>query len=404
MVTVAVISEYNPFHNGHEYHIKKIREQFGEDTAIVAIMSANYTQRAECAVADKSVRAKAAVECGVDLVLEIPFPFCSSSAQFYAESGVKIADSIGVIDYLSFGSECGSIDVLTDISTKMTTDVYKNAFLKLKNDKDNKTLGYAELCEKAFLEAFAELDIASFFTPNNILGAEYIKALIGTNSKLKPHTIKRIGADYNETNIIEQPYQSASAIRAALSDGMEALSHVPQNARAIYEKAYADGLFPTDMSKLSHAVISSFMLNSPSDNVEIHDASGGLYNRLKNNCYHATSISELVSLTETKKYTNARIRRAILNSFFGVTSSEVKELPLYTQVLAMNQVGRKILKRIKKESDFPVITKPSSTSTLTDEALRQKERANTADAIFGLTLPMPKSGDNVLKFTPYVKE
>lgn len=404
MVTVAVISEYNPFHNGHEYHIKKIREQFGDDTAIVAIMSANYTQRAECAIADKSIRARAAVECGIDLVLEIPFPFCSSSAQFYAESGVRIADSIGVVDYLSFGSECGSVDILTDISTKMTTMAYKSAFERLKNDKENKATGYAELCELAFIEAFGDGGISSFFTPNNILAAEYIKALISINSKIKPHTVKRIGAGYNETDIIAQPYQSASAIRAALAHGTEALSHLPHQAREIYEKAYADGLFPTDTEKLSGAVISSFLLNSPNDDVDIHDASGGLYNRLKNNCYHATSISELVSLTETKKYTNARIRRAILNSFFGVTSSEVKELPLYTQVLAMNQIGRKILKRIKKESDFPVITKPSSTSALSKKALRQKERASTADAIFGLTLPLPKSGDNVLKFTPYVKE
>lgn len=404
MVTVAVIAEYNPFHCGHKYHIEKIREHFGSDTEIVAIMSANYTQRAECAFADKSVRAKAAVDCGVNLVLEIPFPFCMSSAEFYARSGVRIADSIGVIDYLSFGSECGSIDVLTDISLKMTTDDYKIAFKSLKNDNANKSTGYAELCEKAYISAFGENISDDIFCPNNILAIEYIKALADIKSAITPHTIKRYGADYNETKIISDKFQSASAIRTALADGIEALSYTPYNARAIYEVAYNNGELPADTQKLSYPIISSFMLNSPDAEVDIHDASGGLYNRLKNNCYRATSISELVSLTETKKYTNARIRRAIFNSFFGVTSSEVKELPLYTQVLAMDEIGRKILKRIKKESDFPVITKPSSTDTLSADALRQKERANTADAIYGLTLPLPKSGDAVLKFTPYVKK
>lgn len=404
MITVAIIAEYNPFHKGHKYHIEKIRDCFGSDTEIIAIMSANYTQRGECAIADKSVRAKAAVECGVNLVLEIPFPFCISSAEFYAKSGIKIANSIGVVDYLSFGSECGCVDILSDISTKMTTTDYNNAFKMLKNDKANKALGYAEMCERAYASVFGEKIYKDVFSPNNILAIEYIKALTGIKSTIKPHTVKRLGADYNETEIISDKFQSASAIRAALTDGIEALSYIPDSARAIYEAAYENGEFPADTQKLSSSIISSFMLNSPDADVDIHDAAGGLYNRLKNNCYHATSISELVSLTETKKYTNARIRRAIFNSFFGVTSSEIKELPLYTQVLAMDKIGRKILKRIKKESDFPVITKPSSTDRLSEDALRQKERANTADAIYGLTLPLPKSGNSVLKFTPYVKE
>lgn len=404
MVTVAIIAEYNPFHKGHEYHIKKIREKFGEDTEIVAIMSANYTQRAECAIADKAIRAKAAVDCGVNLVLEIPFPFCMSSAEFYAKSGVEIADSIGVIDYLSFGSECGSVDILSEISSKMTTTDYNNAFKKLKNDKANASIGYAELCEKAYKEAFGSDSLSSFFTPNNILALEYLKAILSKKSTIKPHTIKRSGASYNETKITSDEFQSASAIRASLINGIDALSYIPNGSREAYLKAYEENEFPSDTQKLSKAVIASFMLNPHKADDDIHDAAGGLYNRIKNNCYHSTSLSELVSLTETKKYTNARIRRAIFYSFFGVTSSEVKELPLYTQVLAMDDIGRKILKRIKKESDFPVITKPANISGLSEIALRQKERANTADSIFGLTLPFPKKGNHVLKFTPYVKK
>ena len=129
MKTVAIISEYNPFHSGHEYQIQKIREEFGADTRIIAIMSGNYTQRGEMAIMDKSLRAECAVRCGVNLVLELPFPFSSSSAEFFSRSGVKIAHSLGVVDYLSFGSECGSIEELVNAAKNMSSKEYK-ALLK----------------------------------------------------------------------------------------------------------------------------------------------------------------------------------------------------------------------------------------------------------------------------------
>ena len=113
MKTVCIISEYNPFHNGHLYQINRVKELLGSDTAVVAIMSGNYTQRGELASADKSIRARAALEAGVDLVLELPFPYSLSSAEFYADAGVHIASSLGVCDYLAFGSESGELEVLS---------------------------------------------------------------------------------------------------------------------------------------------------------------------------------------------------------------------------------------------------------------------------------------------------
>ena len=172
MVTVAVIAEYNPFHKGHEYHINKIRSEFGEDTRIIAIMSGNYTERGEMAITDKYIRAEAAVECGVNLVLEIPFPYSSSSAEFYAQSGIKIANEIGVVDYISFGSESGNLDKIIEISTNMTTSVYKNAYISLKSDKEYKGYGYAELCEIAYSRAFGK-DVSEYLKPNNILAIEF---------------------------------------------------------------------------------------------------------------------------------------------------------------------------------------------------------------------------------------
>ena len=404
MVTVAVIAEYNPFHKGHEYHINKIRRDFGADTRIIAIMSGNYTQRGEMAIADKTVRARAAVECGVNLVLEIPFPYSVSSAEFYAKSGVYIAQRIGVVDYISFGSELGNIEKITEIASNMTTLIYNNAYKSIESDKRFKSCGYAEMCEIAYKNAFGE-DICDFLSPNNILALEYIKALKSLTSDIKPHTTKRLGASYSESSILDCEFQSASAIRCAMRNGCtDALSHTPNAAEQVYLEAMANGLMPVDCERVSSALLTSFLLNEPYGGEYIHDAAGGLYNRLRNASYTATSISELVNLSETKKYTTSRIRRAIYYSFFGVTSSVVKELPAYAQILAFDSDGREILKRIKKESDFPLITKPSATDSLSDDAIRQKELAFKADALFALACPKSQSCNFSMKITPFVKK
>ena len=149
MKTVAIIAEYNPFHNGHKYQIDKIRDILGEDTAIIAIMSGDYTQRGELAITDKTVRAKIAVLCGADLVVELPFPFSSSSAEFFARSGVKIATEIGA-DYLAFGSETGDIELITKIADTMMSDDFLTTLNDIKANKDYAALGYAQILEKAY--------------------------------------------------------------------------------------------------------------------------------------------------------------------------------------------------------------------------------------------------------------
>ena len=161
---------------------------------------------------------------------------------------------------------------------------------------------------------------------------------------------------------------------------------------------------PSDASRLDLSVICSLRLNSPMASTDIHDANGGLYNRLCDMSAEATSISSLTAMADTKKYTKARIRRAIWNIYFGVTSSDVRTLPAYTQVLAMDNIGRSVLKRIKKMSDFPIITKPSSYKDYGEVVIRQKELSNKADSIFALTLKKADSGRFPLIFTPYVKD
>ena len=216
MKTVAIIAEYNPFHNGHKYQIDKIREILGEDVAIVAIMSGNYTQRGEFSIADKTVRAKIAVLCGADLVLELPFPFSSSSAEFFARSGVKIATEIGA-DYLAFGSETGDIELITSVADTMMSDAFIATFDAIKANKDYASLGYAQMLEKAYNAVTnGKLDF-DMTGSNNILALEYVKAIKYFGSNIIPMTIKREGADYKSTDINNvHPYQSATSLRSEL--------------------------------------------------------------------------------------------------------------------------------------------------------------------------------------------
>jgi predicted nucleotidyltransferase len=401
MKTVAIIAEYNPFHTGHEYQINKIREDFGQDTRIIAIMSGNYTQRGSIAIADKSVRAECAVRCGVNLVLELPFPFSCSSAEFFARSGVYIASRLGVVDILSFGSELGDINKIKQIAINMQSKLYLEKLSDLINSESHKNIGFPALCEKAYKLSFNEEINSDYFTPNNILAIEYIKAILNFSASIDVHTVKRFGADYSENKISDTGHQSATAIRRLmLSDFDSAIKYIPINAQNTIIFAYKNKQMPCIDDKLSSAIISHFRLNSPT--VKIHDAEGGLYNRLQNASFEASTISNLTEIADTKKYTSARIRRAIWYSFFGVTSSEVKKLPNYTLVLAMDGVGKSILKDVKKKTDFPIVTKPSSYGFLSDTAKMQKELSDKADTVFQLTKPESAHGKLSLKTSPFI--
>ncbi len=401
MITAAIISEYNPFHTGHEYQINEIRKEFGNDTRIIAIMSGNYTQRGDIAIADKSIRAECAVKAGVNLVLEIPFPFSLSSAELFAASGVKIADEIGVVDFLSFGSESGSISSITEIAENMLGEDFKLEQKRLLADEALKDMGYPKICEIAYQNLFGTYE-DDIFAPNNILAIEYVKALMLSNSRIKPHTIKRNGSGYKCEKISDDMHQSASAIRHLIfKNDTSALEYIPNSSIKTISKAIEEGKIPCDPEKLSSAVIHHFLLN-PTAQKSIHDTAGGLYNRLQKASREATSISSLIELAGTKKFTTARIKRAIWYSFFGVTSSEVKKLPEYTQVLAMDEVGMAILKSIKKVSEFPVLTKPSVFTSCSDTARKQKELSDRADAMFQLTKPTPAPIGTALSTTPFI--
>lgn len=396
MATVGIIAEYNPFHLGHKYQIDKIRELHGSDTAIIAVMSGNITQRGEVAVFDKAERARAALSCGVNLVLELPFPHCASSAQFFAEGAVKILDSLGVVDFLSFGSECGDIETLKRAASALTSAA--PAFTE-----NHDSQSYAKKCEDVCNAALCGSN--DILKPNNILGIEYIKALHKFGSRIAPLTLKRSGDGYTE-KCVTSNIASAMAIRELIyKNDDSAFDYIPQNASCIFKTAIQEGRAPCLTQRLDAAVISSLRLSSSDGtDFDIQDADGGLYNRIQAACFNANTIFSLTELAKTKKYTTARIRRAIWFSYFGVTSSDVRNLPSYTQLLAADGVGTALLKRIKKVSDFPILTKPSAINAFSSQQLSAKALSDKADSVLQLTKPDFVRGDATLLFTPFVKK
>ncbi len=401
MKTVAIISEYNPFHSGHLYQIRRIREELGADTRIVAIMSGNYIQRGRIAFMDKSARAKMAVLAGVNLVLELPFPYSCGSAEIFAEAGVSIADRLGCVDLLSFGSECGDLDLLKKTAHKMQGEDFR-ARMQAEEDK-NPMLGYAELACAALTNTLGDA-AANLLTPNNILALEYLKALHRIGSNIEPHTVLRTGANYRASEIdSKSTHQSASAIREALlCRDLTSVKYIPEAARAVLLEEMREKNAPCSEERLSAAVLSYFRLSSPTDACAIQDAKGGLYNRLITKSYEAHDISSLAALTETKKFTNARIRRAIWYSFFGVTSSDVKSAPAFTRVLALDKEGQAILHAAKATARIPVLTKPSEPLSSPKE-IRAKALSDGADAVFQLTKPSPTNGNHALCTSPFFK-
>ena len=405
MKVVAIIAEYNPFHNGHKYQIDEIRRILGEDTAIIAIMSGNYTQRGEIAIADKTERARAAVLCGINLVLELPFPFSCSSAEFFANSGVKIANDLGIVDYLAFGVEGNDTDKLTAIFDGMASSEYDDMLITLSRSERGASLGYPELCQTAYNMLFDERLGRDFFTPNNILASQYVKALRLFNSDIKILPITRLGAGYSEGFKPETPLQSATYIREGVFSGdASALDYTPDLAKNIYSELLQHGRMPADISALDNAVISYFRLNPPSEKTEFFETLGGLYNRLYTTSLKTESVKSLILETQTKKFTTARIRRAILYSYIGVTSSDIKRGPLYTQALAMDSLGCELIKKSKKVSRIPIITKPASYKDMGEDIVKQRELSSRADAVFALTFKRPYPASYEVTFTPFVKK
>ncbi len=392
MKSAGIICEYDPFHKGHEYQIKQLRNN-GADT-VVCLMSGNATQRGGIAVADKYTRAFAALSSGADLVLELPFPYSSASAEFFAAAGVCLLDSLGV-DELNFGSECGNIGDLTMIAEITATPEFDSEYRRILGS--DPTVGTA----RAYAEAYKNLSGKAFSCgPNDILALSYIKAALRASSELCLTTIKRAGSGFSDTELKANVYPSATALRCAFANGEydKAFNGMPSGSIEAYKQAAEQGIFPSDISKLDSVMLSFFRLCNPRGLENIAEASGGIAGRLISSARHATGFDEMLANASTKRYTDARLRRAALFCLLGVTYDDLRLTPAYTTLLAADRRGREFLSE-HRNCGVTIVTKPSDAP-----ACRQRELSERLDSLFVQTLPKPLAADEFLRRSPKISE
>ena len=381
MTIVGIICEYNPFHRGHRKQFSEIRERFGTDAAIVCLMSGNYVQRGAPAVFDREVRARAAMFCGADLVLELPLPWALSSAEGFARGGVSILAATGVVDTLAFGSECGNAAKLQRAAKALLRADFPDAL----REELAKGLSFAAARESAARALIGE-DAAVLREPNDILGVEYCKALLQSGSTIAPLAILRKVVGHNGG--AAKGFASASHIRELLTNGEDASAYLTAESAAIYARECAAGRAPVTMQNAERAVLSRLRAMCEEDFARYDSGNEGLYRRFYDAARTAASVDELLSAVKTKRYAYARLRRMLLAAYLDVTAADVPPEVPYLRVLACNERGRKLLKTIKKPGSAPVLTKSADVRALSEEA--QKLFALTARAADQYVLAYPE--------------
>jgi predicted nucleotidyltransferase len=360
----GIVSEYNPFHNGHKYHIEKTASLTGCDL-IVSVMSGSFVQRGEPAIFDKWSRAGIAVSNGVDLVIELPAYYSLQSAEGFAFGAVSILGALGTVDYLSFGSECGCIEKLC-AAAKVLND--ENVIFKAKlKEHLSGGLSFAAAREKA-LEAVSPALSGLLKNPNNILGIEYIRSLQHLKSSIKPVTLKRCDNGYHSLNPAGS-FASATNIRSLIQNGEDVSCFVPEAPKSP----------PQSLTDFEEIILYAVLRATKQDISLISSGRDGVLNRILS--ADTSSLQALLSSIKTRRIPMSRIKRTLINLTLGINSAPLLP-PSYIRVLAMNKKGAALIKQTQLKAALPIIIKPSSYKK--DDFIWEIE--NTATDIYFLPL------------------
>lgn len=376
----GIIAEYNPFHNGHLYHIRETKSQNGTRPVIVA-MSGWFVQRGSVASFDPYLRARWALECGADMVLQLPVLFSLANAERFARGGVYLLNSTGIVDSLSFGSETGDVAILSRLAEDICS-VQRDYQVALSSALSNGK-SYPAAQAAALYDILGEDATDLLSKPNNILAIEYIKSIKDIGASIYPITIKRNGAEH-DAPLAEGTSMSASAIRSAIStenvDSIRAC--VPSN---VYAEIHAKQV--SNMSMLSQAIIYALRRSSLNDLTAIPDVSEGLENLIYTSCRSTSDYDELIMSIKSKRYTHARIRRICSNALLGITKNDYSSnsFPRYIRVLGVRRNSLSLLGELAKNASLPVITCHSDYSKLDFEAKTAFDKDIAAADIAQLT-------------------
>lgn len=399
MRTVGIVCEYNPYHAGHAYQIAAARQDTEADV-VVAVMSEHTTQRGELAVADGYVRAEAAVRAGADIVIGLPFPYSSSSAEFFALSGVRILDALSV-GALHFGSECGDITALTLAAEQLYSSEFTSALTDYQ--QDHPSLGIMECRETVYRHTYGqEIPGGS----NDLLAMSYLHALRAEHSSMLAYTVKRKGQAYNDAtlpNAADHP--SATALRKLWeSQGLKALRpHLDPIVFEVFKRASDAGCSPLRTDALSTALLSFYRLADAKALSRCADMDGGVAERICRAANEATDLPSLLSLAATRRYTDGRLRRALLYGICGVQHDHLTSRPAYVRLLAANARGCAYLSSVRKDCALPILTKPSDLPT-SSEATRQRAVEARLEALLALALPSPRDAGYWLRKHPFIEK
>ena len=348
---LGIVAEYNPFHNGHLYHLEKSKKDTGSNYTI-AIIGGNFTQRGSTSLIDKWSKAEIALYNGIDLVIELPTLYSISSAENFADGAIKILDSLKIVDYLSFGAEVPNVSILN----KFADVLYKEPkeYQNILAHELKKGISYPKARENALMMYLN--DIRRFAnvlsSPNNILGIEYLKALKKYKSNIKPVSIQRYEAGYNDIGYSGN-IASATAIRNVVKNGgFDILQKlVPESSYSVIMENIKIGHVIPDLSVFEREIIYNLRKMSIDEIAELPDVSEGLEFAIKNAANSCNSIVEFLNIIKTKRYTSTRIQRILLYSLLGITKKDMaisKKVVPYIRVLGFNERGKYLISEISK--------------------------------------------------------
>lgn len=372
MNTLGIITEYNPFHYGHLYHIEKSKEISKSET-VICIMNGNFVQRGEPALADKWTRTKMALANGADLVIELPLVYGIRSAEFFAYGSIALMDKIGFIDNLVFGSEAGNILPLRETANLLSNE---DKYFKSRLRKHLSTgLPFPKARENAIKEYLTlnpekvkrDLDdlLQIIAEPNNILGIEYLKALKYLKSNIKPYTIQRTGNSYH-SKTLENKIASATAIRDKIYlEGLEKVNnYMPKETYQYLKSEIKKEHIPINYDYLGMMLISSIRKLNTDQLKDFAEVDNGLENRIYNEAHKVGNIEQLINNIKTKAYTRTRIQRNLLHIFFNIKEADFKLIdkygPQYIRVLGIKKDKEYLLSELNKKSSCKVVINPAT--------------------------------------------
>ena len=375
MKAVGIVSEYNPFHKGHELHIAETKQALNQP--VIAVMSGNFVQRGDFAILRKHARAKAAVLGGADLVLELPAAQALLSAEGFAAAAVGALAATGVVDTVSYGSECGSTESLREIAAALNSE----EFSRLLQEELPRGESFAKARQNALIRLIGGEKANLIEQPNNILGIEYEKVCLARG--LQSFTIPRVGAAHDGETA--DGIASASRIREGLWSGEDMADFLTEGSRTVLAEECAAGRAPVRQNTLERAILAKLRTMREEDFSPYDEGGEGLYRRFAAAAAECTSIEELLQRVKTRRYAMARLRRMLLRSFLGLEERSY-HVP-YLRVLACNETGRKLLKEMKTAATLPVITKPAEGRQLEEPARLAFETECRCTDLYTLAYP-----------------